>query len=365
MHVSDLNAAWLDRVLDHRDGAWHITDIEVARIGTGQVADSYRVQLRTEPPDAGAGAPDSVVAKLTSDSELSRTAGRNERNYLREVRFYQDIAPRVTARLPHCHHAEIDSNGTEFVLLLEDLSPARPGNQLTGCTVEETELALRQAARFHAPFWGDESLRGIDWLDISEAYWPRFEEMLPVWFAGFADRYRDRFEPADLDAAGRFVDRIEAYHRRLRECPFTVQHGDFRPDNVLFDVHGEPGTLAVVDWQTVILGPAAVDAAYFVGGALDQATRREHEDRLLGIYHAELQGLGVEYDLDRLAADYAVGCFANLVIGVAAAMLLDRSERGDDLFTSMVATAVRQAQDRGGFAQLESSELPSKEAADV
>lgn len=348
MHASDLNAAWFDRVLG---GGGRVTGIECARIGTGQVADSYQVRLQGDA--APSGLPPSVVAKLTSDSEQSRAAGRSEMNYLREVRFYQEVAPQLAARVPACHHAEIDSNGTEFVLVLEDLSPARPGNQLAGCTVEETELALAQAARFHAPFWDDDGLRGSDWLDISGSYWARFEQMLPTWFAGFAERYRDRMDVADLDAAQRFVDRIDAYHRRLRACPFTVQHGDFRPDNVLFDVHGEPGTLAVVDWQTVILGPAAVDVAYFVGGALDVATRREHEDRLLAGYHAELARLGVDYDAARLAADYAVGCFANVVIGVAAAMLVERSDRGDDLFTSMVANAVRQARDRDGFRELE------------
>lgn len=357
MHVTDLNASWLDSVLGRPEPSSRVADIEVSRIGTGQVADSYQVRLRSDPPDASL--PASVVAKLTSDAEQSRAAGRSEMNYLREVRFYQEVAPRIAARVPRCHHAEIDTNGTEFVLVLEDLSPARPGNQLTGCSPDETELALRQAARFHAPFWGDRSLVGTEWLDISATYWRRFEEMMPTWFAGFADRYRDRMEPADLQAAGHFVERIGDYHRRLRQCPFTVQHGDFRPDNVLFDVGGEPGTLAVVDWQTVILGPAAVDAAYFVGGALDQATRREHEDRLLQAYHAELQRMGVEYDVERLAADYAVGCFANVVIGVAAAMLVERSERGDDLFTSMVTNAVRQARDRNGFAELDAvAEVP-------
>ena len=352
MHVCDLNASWLDSVLERTGPEKRVSEVSIARIGTGQVADSYRVALSTTPAGEGL-LPESVVAKLTSNSEQSRAAGRSELNYLREVRFYQHIAPHITARVPHCHHAEIDSNGTEFVLVLEDLGPARVGDQLEGCSLEETELALRQAARFHAPFWGDESLRGLDWLDISSTYWARFEEMLPRWFAGFADRYQNHMDPEDLKAAGLFVERIDAYYRRLRACPFTVQHGDFRPDNVLFDIGGQSGTLAVVDWQTVIFGPAAVDVAYFVGGALDSVTRRQHEDRLLAGYHQELCNLGVVYPYERLVSDYAVGCFANLVIGVAAAMLVERSERGDALFTSMVTNAVRHARDRDAFAALD------------
>jgi hypothetical protein len=203
VHISDVNASWMTTVLARHDGS-RVTDIEVSRIGTGQVADSYQVRLRTEADDGVP--PASVVAKLTSDSEQSRAAGRSELNYLREVHFYQQVAPRVAARVPVCHHAEIDSNGTEFVLVLEDLSPARPGNQLTGCTVEETDLALREAARFHAPFWDDPSLRGSEWLDISGTYWARFEEMLPTWFAGFVERYADRMDGADIEAARHVVD---------------------------------------------------------------------------------------------------------------------------------------------------------------
>jgi hypothetical protein len=348
MHAADLTPDWIASRLVQAgqlpEGA-SIDSIDVRPIGTGQVADSYQVELLPRGT--------TIVAKLSSDAEQSRAAGRSELNYLREVRFYQEIAPRLNARVPDCHHAEIDSNHTEFALLLEDLSPVRPGNQLEGCTIAETKLALRQAAGFHAPFWGGAELAGSPWLDISGSYWPRFEAMMPDWFAGFRDRYRERMSAADLALGAEFVARVPDYYDRLRQMPFTIQHGDFRPDNVLFDVHGVEGTIAVVDWQTVILGPGAVDVAYFVGGALDVESRREHEESLLRDYHDELQRLGVvTYSWETLLDDYAVGTFHNFVIGVAAAMLVERSDRGDDLFTSMVANALAHARDRGGLEQL-------------
>ncbi|MFD5497902.1 phosphotransferase [Streptomyces sp. NPDC127091] len=359
MHVSDLNAPWVEKVLTEADGfdiSGGLAGIEVTPIGTGKVADSCRLTLDyadTSIPSGSAQRPASIVAKVSSAADESRGAGRTELNYLREVRFYEEVAPQLKARVPACYYSEICSNHTEFVLLLEDLSPVRPGNQLEGCTVEETALALRQAAGFHAPYWGGEELRGLSWLDISASYWQRFEEMMPVWFEGFTERYQERFDPADLELAGTFVARIADYYARLRQIPFTIQHGDFRPDNVLFDVKNEPGTLAVVDWQTVILGPASVDVAYFIGGALDTETRRANEDQLLRGYHQNLCDLGVtDYPYERLESDYAVGTFGNLVIGVAAAMLLERSEAGDDLFVSMVTNAVHHARDRGGLAAM-------------
>lgn len=351
MHKSDINAEWIEKVL-HQQGLLpatsRITGITAAPIGTGQVADSVRVEL-----DVDGEAPfRSLVAKVSSDDENSRAAGRTELNYLREVRFYEEIAPRLAARVPECYFAEICSNGTEFVMLLEDLTPATAGNQLDGATVEEVEAALRQAAGFHAPFWGGEGLVGSPWLDISGDYWKRFESMMPEWWAGFRERYTGKLSDDQLAFGDAFVAGIGKYYDLMRTLPPTVQHGDFRPDNLLFGVGGDPKSLAVVDWQTVLLAPGAVDAAYCVGGALPVEVRREHEQRLFDLYADELARLGVEVDRDELARGYAAGTLHNFIIGVAAAMLVVRTERGDALFGSMVTNAVTHAQDQKALEQI-------------
>lgn len=349
MHAGDICSDWIDQVLHKRgtlDSVNRVTGIVTAPIGTGQVADSYQVKIEySDPTDA----PASFVAKLTSDSEQSRSAGRSEMNYLREVGFYSEIAPNLKVRVPECFHAEIDSNNTEFVLLLEDLSPARTGNQLAGCTVSETELAIEQAARIHAPYWGSDSLEGNAWLDISAGYWQRFTDMMPEWYAGFVSRYGERLTADDIELGQAFTDNIAGYYRAMAAMPYTVQHGDYRPDNVLFDALDGTVPLAVLDWQTVLYAPGVVDVAYFIGGALDIETRRANEDELLRHYHRELELLGVEnYSYDQLAGDYACATFHNFIIGVAAAMLVERTERGDDLFVSMVTNALAHARDRDG-----------------
>lgn len=106
----------------------------------------------------------------------------------------QDIAPRLKVRVPACHHVEIDSNNTEFVLVLEDLSPVRPGEQIQGCAVVETSLAVVEAARIHAPFWGSDELEGSPWFDISGTYWARFVEMMPQGWSGFEERCSTRLQ---------------------------------------------------------------------------------------------------------------------------------------------------------------------------
>ena len=86
--------------------------------------------------------------------------------YGREVRFYHDVAPRSAAWTPTVYHADID--GDDFVLLLEDLSAHRLGDQVEGCSLEESRAGhgvARQAprvvlgrrrrpgARLHADVW--------------------------------------------------------------------------------------------------------------------------------------------------------------------------------------------------------------------
>ncbi|MBX4420488.1 hypothetical protein K4H00_21020, partial [Mycobacterium tuberculosis] len=105
------------------------------------------------------------------------------------------------------------------------------------------ELAAREAAPIHAPFWGSEALVGNPWLDISASYWARFTEMIPHWWSGFIERYRDRLGTDDIALGTLFADNIERYYRALRTIPFTVQHGDFRPDNLLFEAGG--GTVEI------------------------------------------------------------------------------------------------------------------------
>jgi hypothetical protein len=55
-----------------------------------------------------------------------------------------------------------------------------------------------------------------------------------------------------------------------------------------------------LDWQTVTVGPPLRDVAYFVGGSLDPALRRGHEERLVGKYHMGIVARGIDgSDADR------------------------------------------------------------------
>src|SRR5262249_42931614 len=135
--------------------------------------------------------------------------------------------------------------------------------------------------------------------------------------------------------------------------PSTVVHGDYRLDNLLF---GEPdsGTpIAVVDWQLAAHAPALPDVAYFIGAGLHANDRRAHEGDLVRRYHDGLLATGVAGSgWDRCWSDYCRGTYAGFVMAVAASMLVERTERGDEMFLTMAHRHARHALDLDAAALL-------------
>jgi aminoglycoside/choline kinase family phosphotransferase len=331
-----VTAPWLTDVLRHAGvlDRGSVEAFDSAVVGTGQMADSVRLSLHydTDAPTS----PSSVVGKFTAADVTSRTTGIAMRTSEVEVRFYQEVASTVDVRTPRCYHADVDPATAEFVLILEDLAPARVGDQVAGCSVDEAALALTELAALHAPRWGDPALERLEWLhrktddsnDVGAV-------LLPALFEGFADRYGDVLDDAVLGVGRRLMPGIGAYLRR-QPRPWTVQHADYRLDNLLFGTAAGGAPLAVVDWQTVTLGPAGADVSYFLGAGPSVEDRRFHEKRLVREYHDALVAAGVSgYSFDDCFTDYRRYAYAGYLMAVGASMMVERTVRGDEMFLTM------------------------------
>ena len=121
-----LTPDWLTQALAGvLDGA-AVADVSLTPVGTGQMCDSVRLRLTYGGP-VPPGAPPSVIAKLPAADAQSRATGLSLRSYETEVRFYQQLAPHLPVRTPRVFHADVEPGTADFVLLLEDLAPARQG----------------------------------------------------------------------------------------------------------------------------------------------------------------------------------------------------------------------------------------------
>ncbi len=344
------------------DGAWltgrlraagvlragRVTEVTGEAVGVGMLGDSIRFEVSY---DRDEGAPASFVGKFASSDPVSRETGKGFGLYNREVGFYRHLADTVAIRSPRCHYAEYDPADGTFALLLEDMGPARGGNQLTGCGLADAERAMEQAAALHGPRWNDASLRDHDFLDTSASR-DFVIQAFPACLAEFHRRYDGVLEPeymAVCDDYGALIGR--AFDRE--PTSFTLTHGDFRLDNMLFDARGGVVPLAVLDWQSPAIGLGAVDVAYFLGLALSVEDRRRHERHLLETYLEHLRGRGVrDYDYDALYRDYRLTLLSGVSTAIFASASTKRTERGDAMFLAMARGGCQQAIDCDALAVL-------------
>ena len=337
-----LTASWLTDALGASgvlDGQ-AVTDVVQTPVGTGQMCDSLRLALTY---DRDTDAPATMVAKLPAADLTSRATALSLRSYENEVRFYQQLADGLPMRTPRT--PPTSTSPPPGSSLLEDLAPAQQGDQLAGCTPEMAKVAVDELVRLTRP-WDDPSLADLEWLHHDRSGNQQFMAMLlPTLWDGFRQRYDADLESEVHEAGDTLFSRL-ADLLMADSQPWTIVHGDYRLDNLLFDPTPGGDPIAVVDWQTCTHGPALNDVAYFIGAGLKQDDRLAVEDELVRGYHAGLIDAGVGgYDWDTCWHDYRRGTYGGLIMAVAASMLVERTDRGDQMFLTMASRHSRHALD--------------------
>lgn len=270
------------------------------RIGTGQIGASYRLHL-----DFAANAEDSVpstlVLKIAAGNPEERA--RVNRGFEKEVRFYLDLAPHTSVSTPDCWFADISTDLNTFVLLLDDLAPRVPGRQVEGCSYAQAIAAVENLAGLHAPLWNAALLHDhARWLTPTDAASGEFlGALMATSTEQFIERYDDRLTAEDQSTLRQAAAAISQWAALPRQH-FTLVHGDYRLDNLMFDP--ADASVAAVDWQTTTSGPATLDVSYFLATSLLPGERRRHEKSLLIAYLDALAKQGVTYDHAEAMADY-------------------------------------------------------------
>ena len=344
-----IDAAWLTAVLREGGVDAVVERFSATPIGTGQIGDSIRFEL--EYARAAEGAPASLVGKFPSASDESRNTGVLLGNYLREVRFYQELAPSARISTPRCWFTDVDEATSDFVLMMEDLAPAEQGDQLKGVTLEQARRVIVEAARLHASHWNDAGLDELPWVSGAKAApsSAATSGAVTMLWQGFKARYGPRLRPKWTEVGDRLTANFGGM-QTMQEGPRCLTHNDFRPDNMMFasDRGGAPVT--VLDWQSFAYGVGATDVAYFLAGALPGDVRRRNEPELLDLYHRTLVAEGVRgYGPDGLLRDYRRGGYLLFLTAFFAAMIVVQTPRGDDMFIQMLSSAAEHMLEHGAL----------------
>ena len=337
-HPEKFDVGFLADIFGQKADALH--GFEFAPVGTGQVGDSFRVTLDWAD---GVEAPSSLVAKCPAGDATSRETARNLHLYEIETQFYAQFAAACGARVPHSYLVDYDAASGDGILLFEDMAPAQQIAQMDGCSVAQLELALDEAALLHKSHWNDARLPDIAWLNYSQDAERRafLTSVLPAMYPEWRARYEGRLSTDILDMGAELVARFGDYITP-RPGPVVLTHGDLRLDNMLFS--DAAGRAILLDWQTASCGNPMGDVAYCIQTSLsDKNARATHEQDLVARYHAALGACVGDYDGAAAWADYRRAAFAGFIMAVFSAMMVERTERGDEMFAVMAERSGWQA----------------------
>jgi len=315
-----------------------VVDLESSSIseGAGFLGRVARIALQYDRNDGCA--PSSLIAKFPATEPTAKGIGVALRFYENEIRVYDDVGRHVPMRMPRCYYSDMRLDTSEFVLLIEDMAPARIGDQIAGCSAADAAVIVPQLAAFHARFWESPLLDQFDWMPYyndpchhhaQASYrqaWPPFQK-----FVG------DRLPAPVREAGERLNDRVVHLLDLLSEPPITMMHGDFRLDNLVFP-NGDAAGVCVLDWQITSRGRGAFDLGYFLCTSLAPADRAAHEEHLIRAYLDALADAGVRgYGIDQCMRDYRLTVMFCMVYTVILIGSLDvGNERGLALFNALL-----------------------------
>jgi hypothetical protein len=338
---ADVTPHWLSSVL--RVG---VESVDVAPIGTGQTGATYRLSVTYAAEQTAF--PSAFAVKLSSQDDAVRE--RVALGYRAEHAFYTGVADVVGVPIPEHYHCEISPDGGDFVLLLADMAPAIQGDQIAGCTTEEAALAVRALAGLHGPTWCE-----ARWADFPGLAMPMTDDAAAEGFGDVAvmatqitlQRLGDRMTAENRDTASEAMSMVRPWLLAERHR-FSLVHGDYRLDNMLFDP--DRTRVTVVDWQTLGAGLPARDLAYFTGTSLLPAARGAADEELVAAYHCELLTYGVtDYDRDACWRDYRLGMLQVPLLTTLGCAFAISTERGDDMMLVMLERGCQAIRDLGSL----------------
>ena len=307
----EISPRWLTEALgvDGQPGGPSVVGYAVEPIaeGTGFINQLFRLRLHY---DSGAdltssSLPRTVIVKLPSADPLLRSVFDKLGQNRREVMFYRELAEGAQVRTPLGYHCGMDPDSTDTILLLEDMSKARQGDSVVGCTMEEARRCIRALAGFQAQWWDSPPLERLDWIPWREAEARTYRELYDGAWNSLLAQAGDGM-PRGLRSLGDLITgELHRIKARLTKPPCTIVHGDYRLDNCFFYDSPDPDPVAVADWEFCVRGRGVYDAATFISEAFSPQQRRSAESALVREYHSTLEEGGVRgYSFAECWEDY-------------------------------------------------------------
>jgi len=262
---------------------------------------------------------------------LAQKFSRHIRSFQREVLAYQLLQPLGGKYVPRCLASASVPDGSDGLLLLQEINPCRTGDQIQGLSFRELSSVAKSIGAVHARFWNSNQLRKFKALPLH--HYNRAHE------AGkhaqtFLRHCRSLLTKKDAKRVQHFLPTIALALQRAKKRSITLVHGDLRADNLLL----VRSKAFIVDWQIAARGLGAFDLARVIGGSSARPLTLRDQHKLVGIWHQTLQQGGVHsYNLSDAWWDYRIGVALTLSIPITnGPTLVQLSTRGRKIARLMI-----------------------------
>jgi hypothetical protein len=277
------------------------------------------------------GDPRKYILKVGSDHPVARTFSRHIRSFRREILAYQLLRPLGGKYVPRCMLSASVPDGSDGLLLLQEINPARSGDQVQGLSFKELSTVAKSIGAVHARFWNSTQLHKSKALPLH--HYNRAHETRKHAQA-FFKHCGCLLTKKDVKRIQHFLPSVTQALRQTKKRPITLVHGDLRADNLLF----VRSKVFIVDWQIAARGLGAFDLARVIGGSSARPLTARDQQKLVGVWHQTLRQGGVRgYNLSDAWRDYRIGVALTLSIPITnGPTLVQLSTRGRRIARLMI-----------------------------
>jgi hypothetical protein len=309
MHVDEITPEWITHTLVEggylKNGS--VKSIEKKILGDAKGFLSSVVQAKIEYDTIQQDAPGSVVVKIEPEPGGFKDFGDELNAFEREIRFYKEVAPNLSIRLPQLYYA-VDKPPA-YSMVMEDLSHFVPGDQLVGMHERQVMTTVEEIARIQTLYWNNQALEKLAWMpktnNMSDSYPDKWES--------FVENFGYCLSAKAKELCSKLAHNIDWKKAEISKRQKTIVHSDLREDNLLFPPPGSNESILIIDWQVTVRSIGAFDVASILGGSEVPKERKGHEFKVLKRWYDTLLQNGVkDYSWEDAVYDLRLGMLSYL-----------------------------------------------------
>ena len=327
---NDLSPDWFTKTLNLPNNN-RVETVKLEPLGEEDSMSGYIYRTKLHYSSNTNETPKSLVIKLPRSRE-NRTPFLKQ-SYIREVRFYQQLAQKAGIPVPRLIHADLDTQTSDYILVLEDFPDSTNVRNETGATLSQAIKLIENMASLHSKHWQSTILSRYKFLNTFENIIEMFSTTLPNATPVFLSRFKQYLKPDEISTIQTLEEHFIEIVSPLFDSPRTLLHNDYAMKNIL--INKDETVFILVDWANVGTGPSVRDLSFFIGTSIPSEIRVDYEGDLIRSYWKSLVRFGVSgFSMDRLMDDYRRAMVIDLARYVGFG--------GREFFNSVIDSIVKQ-----------------------